>query len=40
VAARAWLAANRPLPKEEAVVLISNLAWKGIGGGFPLHPHE
>jgi AcrR family transcriptional regulator len=40
VAARAWLADNRPIPKEEAVVLISNLAWKGIGGGFPLHPHE
>jgi AcrR family transcriptional regulator len=40
VAARAWLAANRVIPKDEAVALISNLAWRGIGGGFPLHPHE
>jgi AcrR family transcriptional regulator len=41
VAARAWLADQRPVPKEEAVALISNLAWKGIGGGFPLqHPHD
>ncbi|HEV2781288.1 MAG TPA: TetR/AcrR family transcriptional regulator [Actinophytocola sp.] len=41
VAARAWLADRRPIPKEEAVALISNLAWKGIGGGFPLqHPHD
>jgi AcrR family transcriptional regulator len=40
VAARAWLAAQRPIPKDEAVALISNLAWKGIGGGFPLHPHD
>ncbi|SDC98943.1 TetR/AcrR family transcriptional regulator [Actinokineospora iranica] len=40
VAARAWLADNRTLPKEEAIGLISNLAWRGIGGGFPLHPHD
>jgi AcrR family transcriptional regulator len=41
VAARAWLAAQRPIPKDEAVALISTLAWRGIGGGFPLqHPHE
>jgi AcrR family transcriptional regulator len=40
VAARAWLAAQRPIPKGEAIALISNLAWKGIGGGFPLHPHD
>jgi AcrR family transcriptional regulator len=39
VAARSWLADHRPLPKEEAVALISNLAWRGIGGGFPLQPH-
>ncbi|HEV8558003.1 MAG TPA: TetR/AcrR family transcriptional regulator [Actinophytocola sp.] len=39
VAARAWLADQRPVPKDEAVALISTLAWKGIGGGFPLqHP--
>ncbi|GAA3063566.1 TetR/AcrR family transcriptional regulator [Actinokineospora globicatena] len=40
VAARSWLADNRALPKEEAINLISNLAWRGIGGGFPLHPHD
>jgi AcrR family transcriptional regulator len=41
VAARAWLADQRPVPKDEAVALISTLAWKGIGGGFPLqHPHD
>lgn len=41
VAARAWLAAQRPIPKEEAVALISTLAWRGIGGGYPLqHPHD
>jgi AcrR family transcriptional regulator len=41
VAARAWLAAQRPIPKDEAVGLISTLAWRGIGGGFPLqHAHE
>ncbi|MBM7772116.1 AcrR family transcriptional regulator [Actinokineospora baliensis] len=40
VAARAWLADNRALPKEEAINLISNLAWRGIGGGFPFHPHD
>ena len=36
VAARSWLANNRSMAKEEAVALISTLAWKGIGGGFPL----
>ena len=36
VTARAWLAADRKVPKDEAVSLISNLAWRGIGGGFPL----
>jgi len=36
VTARAWLAADRKVTKEEAVSLISNLAWRGIGGGFPL----
>ncbi|HEX2133486.1 MAG TPA: TetR/AcrR family transcriptional regulator [Actinophytocola sp.] len=36
VAARSWLSNNRTMPKEEAVSLISTLAWKGIGGGFPL----
>ncbi|ATE57980.1 TetR/AcrR family transcriptional regulator [Actinosynnema pretiosum] len=36
VTARSWLAGDRAIPKEDAVTLISNLAWKGIGGGFPL----
>ncbi|MDQ3577829.1 MAG: TetR/AcrR family transcriptional regulator [Actinomycetota bacterium] len=40
VAARAWLADNRAVPKDESIALISNLAWRGIGGGFPLHPHD
>lgn len=39
VAARSWLANNRSMPKEEAVGLISTLAWKGIGGGYPLAEH-
>jgi AcrR family transcriptional regulator len=36
VTARAWLNAERAVAKEEAVALISTLAWRGIGGGFPL----
>ncbi|HEU5469646.1 MAG TPA: TetR/AcrR family transcriptional regulator [Actinophytocola sp.] len=41
VAARGWLADQRPIPKDEAVALISTLIWRGIGGGFPLqHQHE
>ncbi|HET9139699.1 TetR/AcrR family transcriptional regulator [Actinophytocola sp.] len=41
VAARGWLADQRPIPKDEAVALISTLIWRGIGGGFPLHhPHD
>jgi AcrR family transcriptional regulator len=41
VAARSWLAAQRPFPKDDAVALISTLVWRGIGGGFPLqHPHD
>jgi hypothetical protein len=36
VAARSWLSNNRSMGKDEAVALISTLAWKGIGGGFPL----
>ena len=39
VSARAWLAGDREIPKEDAVALISNLVWRGIGGGFPLQPH-
>jgi AcrR family transcriptional regulator len=41
VAARGWLADQRPIPKDEAIALISTLIWRGIGGGFPLqHQHE
>jgi AcrR family transcriptional regulator len=37
--AQSWLASNRPIEKSEAVKLISTLAWRGIGGGYPLqHP--
>ncbi len=36
VTARSWLADDRRVSKEDAVALISNLAWRGIGGGFPL----
>ncbi|WP_158885412.1 TetR/AcrR family transcriptional regulator [Amycolatopsis anabasis] len=38
VSARFWLAHHSTISKEEAVALTSTLAWKGIGGGFPLHP--
>jgi AcrR family transcriptional regulator len=39
VSARFWLDADRTVAKEEAVALISTLAWRGIGGGYPLqHP--
>ncbi|ALG06723.1 TetR/AcrR family transcriptional regulator [Kibdelosporangium phytohabitans] len=40
VAAQSWLASNRPIEKAEAVKLISTLAWRGIGGGYPLQPHS
>jgi len=36
VAARSWLAGDRAISKNDAVMMISTLAWKGIGGGFPL----
>ena len=39
VAARSWLQNNRTMTKDQAVRLISTLAWKGIGGGFPLQQH-
>lgn len=39
VSARFWLDTDRQLAKDEAVSLISTLAWRGIGGGYPLqHP--
>jgi AcrR family transcriptional regulator len=37
VSARFWLDTDRKLPKDEAVGLVSTLAWRGIGAGFPLH---
>ncbi|WP_031470316.1 TetR/AcrR family transcriptional regulator [Sciscionella sediminilitoris] len=36
VTARSWIASNRTVNKSEAVTLISTLAWRGIGAGFPL----
>jgi AcrR family transcriptional regulator len=36
VTARFWLDTDRRLSKEDAVAMISTLAWRGIGGGFPL----
>lgn len=39
VSARFWLDTERKIDKEEAVALLSTLAWRGIGAGFPLqHP--
>jgi AcrR family transcriptional regulator len=39
VTARYWLETERGVPKDESIGLISTLAWRGIGGGFPLqHP--
>src|SRR5690349_8970384 len=39
VTAQSWLAGGRQIDKSEAVKLISTLAWRGIGGGYPLqHP--
>ncbi|HEX4725371.1 MAG TPA: TetR/AcrR family transcriptional regulator, partial [Pseudonocardiaceae bacterium] len=36
VSARFWLDQDRRLSKDDAVSLISTLAWRGIGGGYPL----
>ncbi|PRX44210.1 TetR family transcriptional regulator [Prauserella shujinwangii] len=36
VSARFWLAHHSSMSREEAVALTSTLAWRGIGGGFPL----
>lgn len=36
VSARFWLAHHSSMSCEEAVALTANLAWRGIGGGFPL----
>ena len=39
VAARKWIASGRVVPKEEAVTLMSALAWRGISH-FPLEGEE
>ena len=36
VSARYWLGTNRAVPKDDAVRLMSHLAWRGISG-FPRH---
>jgi AcrR family transcriptional regulator len=36
VSARYWLDSEHQVTKDEAVALISTLAWRGIGGGYPL----
>lgn len=36
VSARYWLQHNQSMSREDAVALTANLAWRGIGGGFPL----
>lgn len=36
VTARTWVTGTATLNKQEAVSLISTLAWRGIGAGFPL----
>ncbi|GAB3586670.1 TetR/AcrR family transcriptional regulator [Amycolatopsis endophytica] len=36
VSARFWLAHHSTMSREEAVGLTATLAWRGIGGGFPL----
>jgi AcrR family transcriptional regulator len=39
IAARAWLAGGRQVPKSEAVTLLSTLSWRGISS-FPLQGGE
>jgi len=39
VVARAWLHSDRSVPREQAVQLLTSLAWRGIAG-FPLHGTE
>ncbi|GAA0663326.1 TetR/AcrR family transcriptional regulator [Streptomyces sp. SBST2-5] len=36
VVARAWLHSDRTVPRDQAVQLLTSLAWRGIAG-FPLH---
>jgi AcrR family transcriptional regulator len=39
VVARYWLASGSPVPRDQAVQLLTSLAWRGIAG-FPLHGTE
>ncbi|GAA0926793.1 TetR/AcrR family transcriptional regulator [Streptomyces thermoalcalitolerans] len=39
VVARSWLHSDRKVPREQAVQLLTSLAWRGIAG-FPLHGSE
>jgi AcrR family transcriptional regulator len=39
VVARYWLATSSPVPRDQAVQLLTSLAWRGIAG-FPLHGSE
>nr|WP_202438104.1 TetR/AcrR family transcriptional regulator [Streptomyces sp. SID5910] len=39
VVARAWLHSDRSVPRDQAVQLLTSLAWRGIAG-FPLHGTE
>jgi hypothetical protein len=36
VSARYWQDNHNTIDRDEAVALIATLAWRGIGGGFPL----
>ncbi|MGF1646777.1 MAG: TetR/AcrR family transcriptional regulator [Kineosporiaceae bacterium] len=38
VAARAWLAAGRTIPREQAAALVARLSWRGVRG-FPATGH-
>jgi AcrR family transcriptional regulator len=38
VAARAWLAAGRTIPRDEAAALVARLSWRGVRG-FPVAGH-
>ncbi|CAM5669310.1 TetR family transcriptional regulator [Streptomyces canarius] len=37
--ARSWLHSDRSVPRDQAVQLLTSLAWRGIAG-FPLHGSE
>ncbi|MGF1662971.1 MAG: TetR/AcrR family transcriptional regulator [Kineosporiaceae bacterium] len=39
VAARAWLAAGRTIPRDEAAALVARLSWRGVRG-FPATGHQ